>query len=88
MSLALIGQFFLGMVTNLYVNIPAHHPGAGAQNYFSGAASSLGWAISAGSSVWLAAHAALGCLLVVGAIESIAFAARSRSPLWIWASRA
>ena len=86
MSLALLVQFFLGMVTNLYVNIPAQHPGANAENYFSGAARSLGWAISAGSSVWLAAHAALGCLLVLGAIESIVFAARSRSALWIWAT--
>lgn len=84
MFLALIVQFFLGMVTNLYVSIPSSHPGANAQNYFTGAASSLGWTLSAGPGMWVAAHAALGCLLVLGGIESIVFAIRSRSALWIW----
>jgi hypothetical protein len=83
-SMALMVQFFLGMVTNLYVTIPTHHPGANAQNYFAGMAGSIGWAISAGSSLWLAAHAALGILLVLAGIEGIVFAARSRSALWIW----
>lgn len=84
MSLALVAQFFLGMVNNLYVTIPNQHPGANAHNYFSGVASSLAWAISVGSSTWLAAHVALGCLLVLVAIACIVLAARSRSALWIW----
>ncbi len=85
MCLLLVVQFFLGMVTNLYVTIPDHHPGANAQNYFSGAASSVGWAISGGA-VWLAMHATLGLLLVIGAIEFIVAAARSRNATWLWAS--
>jgi hypothetical protein len=86
MSLALIVQFLLGMVNNLYVTIPNQHPGANAHNYFSGAASSVAWAISVGSGAWLAAHVALGCLLVLVAIEFIVLAARSRSALWIWST--
>jgi len=85
-SLALVVQFFFGMVNNLYVTIPAQHPGANAHNYFSGAGSSLAWALSVGSSAWLAAHAALGCLLVLVGIECIVLAARSRSALWIWST--
>src|ERR1039457_2743854 len=70
LCLLLVVQFFIGMVTNLYVTIPAHHPGANAHNYFTGAASSVGWAISGGA-VWLAMHAALGLLLALGSLEFI-----------------
>src|ERR1022692_162894 len=35
---------------------------------------------------WLAMHAALGLLLVVGSVEFIVAAARSRSATWLWAS--
>lgn len=85
-SLLLVVQFFLGMITNLYVTIPDSHPGANAQNYFSGAASSVAWAISSGPSAWLPMHAALGLLLVLGSLEFIVFAARSRNKIWLWSS--
>jgi hypothetical protein len=85
LCLLLVVQFFIGMVTNLYVTIPAHHPGANAHNYFTGAASSVGWAISGGA-VWLAMHAALGLLLALGSLEFIVAAARSRNATWIWSS--
>src|ERR1017187_9324636 len=85
LALLLIVQFFIGMITNLYVNIPAHHPGAKAHNYFTGAASSVGWAVSDGG-VWLAIHAGLGLLLALGSLEFIVAASRSRDATWIWAS--
>jgi hypothetical protein len=65
----LLVQYLLGMVANLFVTIPAHHPGAGA-NYFSGSASGLGWVIPNGPG-WLAAHSALGLALVLTAIGSL-----------------
>jgi hypothetical protein len=68
--LLLLVQYLLGMVANLFVTIPAHHPGAGAANYFSGSASGLGWVIPNGPG-WLAAHAALGLALVLVAIASL-----------------
>jgi hypothetical protein len=83
LSLLLVVQFFVGMITNLYVTVPARHPGADAHSYFTGAVRSVGWAISGGSA-WLAIHAALGLLLALGSIEFIVFAARSRNRRWTW----
>jgi hypothetical protein len=57
-------QAGIGMVVNLYVTIPARHPGAHAADFLTGSASSVGWAISHGS-LALAVHAALGLALVV-----------------------
>jgi hypothetical protein len=45
------------MAVNLYVTLPARHPGAGAGNYFSGVASGLAWVIPSGPG-WAAAHGA------------------------------
>src|SRR5271166_5538336 len=69
--LLLLIQYLLGMTVNLYVTLPGRHPGAGASNYFSGAASGLAWVISAGPG-WAAVHAAFGLALVVAALASIA----------------
>jgi hypothetical protein len=57
-------QAGLGMVVNLFVTIPANHPGARASDYFTGSASSVGWALSHGA-LSLAVHAGLGLALVV-----------------------
>jgi hypothetical protein len=40
MIVAVLAQYAVGMVVNLFVTIPAHHPGAKPSNYFSGSASS------------------------------------------------
>ncbi len=69
--LLLLIQYLLGMAVNLYVALPGRHPGAGARNYFAGAASGLGWVISAGPG-WAAIHAAFGLALVAAALASIA----------------
>jgi hypothetical protein len=60
-------QTGVGMVVNLYVTIPSHHPGAGASNYFGGSASSVAWALGHGAPA-LVIHASLGLLLAVLAI--------------------
>ena len=70
--LLLLVQFLLGMVVNLFVNIPNHHPGAGAHNFFTGIASAISWVIPDGP-LWLAAHVALGLALVVAALANIAW---------------
>jgi hypothetical protein len=69
----LFAQYLLGMAVNVFVVIPARHPGANADDYFSGAASGLGWVISSGPG-WAAAHAAFGLTLVVAAIAAVALA--------------
>ena len=81
----LIVQFFVGMITNLYVTIPDHHPGAGASDFFSGAPAALGWAVASGPA-WLAVHAALGMALAVASLAFIVNAVRSGDRLWIWLS--
>jgi hypothetical protein len=73
---ALLAQFVLGMATNLFVTIPAHHPGANPKNYFVGAGHSLGWAITSGL-LPLAAHVILGIVLVVAGFVLIQLAASS-----------
>ena len=76
--LLLLVQYLLGMVTNLYVIIPGRHPGAGAHDYFTGAASGLAWVITYGP-VWAAAHAAFGLVRVVAAFASIGLTRRQGS---------
>lgn len=85
MTLLLLCQFVLGMAVNLFVTIPAHHPGAAPSNYFAGSARSIGWAIPHGGP-WLAAHVSLGLALVLGAITAIVLATRSGSRFAIGAS--
>ena len=81
----LIVQFFAGMITNLYVTIPANHPGAGTNNFFTGAPAALGWAVPSGPA-WLAVQAALGMALAAASLAFIVNAVRSRERMWIWLS--
>jgi hypothetical protein len=67
MALLLIAQSAVGMVVNLYVTVPAHHPGAQPANYFTGSLRSIAWALSHGT-LALAVHAALGIATVAIAI--------------------
>jgi hypothetical protein len=72
-------QAAIGMFVNLYVTIPAHHPGVRPANYFGGSARSVAWAVTHGPEA-LALHATLGLalvLVVIGvAVRSFAVAPR------------
>lgn len=78
--LLLIVQYLLGMAVNVFVVLPGRHPGANADNYFSGAASGLGWVVSDGPA-WAAAHASFGLALVVAALACIALTWRGSGRL-------
>jgi hypothetical protein len=80
--LLLLAQYLLGMVVNIYVVLPSHHPGAHAGNYFSGVASGIGWLIPDGPA-WAAAHAAFGLALVVAAYAAITLARGHRSRVYL-----
>jgi hypothetical protein len=69
--LLLLAQYLLGMAVNLYVVLPARHPGAHAGNYFAGVVSGVAWVIPHGPA-WAAAHAAFGLALVLVAFASLA----------------
>ena len=73
----LAAQFLLGTTVNLFVKIPTDHPGANPPEYFGGVVSSVSWAILHGG-VWLTLHAALGVLLVLAALGTLAQAIRLR----------
>lgn len=71
--MVLLIQFLIGMVVNLFVTVPGHHPGAKANDFFAGIASAIGWVIPDGP-VWLAAHVTLGLALVVASLANLAWA--------------
>lgn len=76
--LLLLAQYLLGMAVNIYVVLPASHPGASAGDYFTGAASGLAWVIPDGPA-WAGVHAAVGLALVLAAFASIALTHRHPS---------
>ncbi len=75
--LLLLAQYLLGMVTNLFVTLPGHHPGADAPDYFSGLVPAVAWVITQ-TSIWSALHAALGLALIVGGVVLAVIAVRLR----------
>jgi hypothetical protein len=81
MLAALLSQFALGIAVNLYVSIPAHHPGARSNDYIAGSWQSLVWALHHAPAV-LAAHTALGLLIVLTAaglvLQTLRLRRRSR----------
>lgn len=69
-------QAGLGMVVNLYLAVPAHHPGAHPANYFAGSLHSVAWAISHGAAT-LVVHTTLGLALTVFVVGTAVHALRS-----------
>jgi hypothetical protein len=83
--LLVLVQSGLGMDVNLYVTVPAHHPGAHSANYFAGSLHSVDWAIAHGAAM-LAVHATVGLALVVFVIGTAVHAWRSgRRAIGVWA---
>lgn len=73
----LLVQFLLGMVVNLFVKIPDHHPGANASDYLAGVVAAIVWVVPH-QAPWLAAHAVLGLILVVAGLGNVVSARRMR----------
>ncbi|HEX9413397.1 MAG TPA: hypothetical protein VF916_07815 [Ktedonobacterales bacterium] len=83
--LLLAAQFLVGMLVNLYVKVPASHPGADAPEYFSGVARGVAWALV--YSEWaLKVHAIVGLLVFLAALAILALAIRQRERAWIIAA--
>jgi hypothetical protein len=82
--LAILAQSSIGMAVNLYVTVPARHPGSKPSDYFAGSFRSVVWAIGHGATA-LAVHAAFGLALVILAFGVAVHAIRlGRRPVMIW----
>lgn len=83
-AIAVLVQAALGMLVNLHVTVPAHHPGARPSDYFGGSFHSVVWAIGHGSPA-LALHAAFGvalvCWVLVFAVRALG-SRRDAAALW------
>ena len=78
-------QFFIGMLVNLYIQVPAIHPGANSSNYFLGVVQGIVWALVSGP-LALLVHVALGLLLVLVSFILMGLAIASRRLSWIISS--
>ena len=78
MALALLVQYALGMVVNLYVTLPARDHGGGIL-------AAVGRAFANGPAA-VAIHAGLGLLLIVGSINLVVRSVQSRHRVLIWLS--
>lgn len=75
-------QFLAGMLLNLFVTIPASHPGRNASNYFSGGLHGLIWALTVHGGWALSFHVYLAVLLILGSISLFIRAAILRNKKW------
>ena len=80
--LLLAAQFLIGMVVNLYVQVPSVHPGAQASEYFTGVVQGIGWVLVHGTlALWI--HTVIGLLLVLASFILLGLAIASRQRVWI-----
>lgn len=77
-SMVLLAQFLLGIIINLFVDIPDTHPGAGA-NYLPGAWRSLGWVLT-DKWPYLALHVLVGLGLVAASLTFLVRGLLAGSP--------
>lgn len=84
--LVLLGvQFLFGMLVNLFVTVPAVHPGTNAPEYFSGVVQGVAWALF--NAQWqLLIHVVLGLLIFLLSIVLLILAIVSRRGAWITVS--
>lgn len=78
----LAAQFLVGMLVNLFVQVPAVHPGANAPEYFSGVVQGVAWALLH-APLWLQVHSILGLLLFIASLVLIGLAIAVRLRAWI-----
>jgi hypothetical protein len=78
----LAAQFLVGMLVNLFVQVPAVHPGSNAPEYFSGVVQGVAWALLH-APLWLQVHSILGLLLFIASLILIGLAIAARLKAWI-----
>jgi hypothetical protein len=83
--LLLATQFLIGMLVNLFIVVPAHHPGSNPPEYFSGVVTGVLWVLGDGT-LWLRLHAIIGLALFLSALILLGLAIASRRRAWIISS--
>jgi hypothetical protein len=78
----LAAQFLVGMLVNLFVQVPAAHPGSNAPEYFSGVVQGVAWALLH-ATLWLQIHTIVGLLLFIASLILIGLAIAARRRAWI-----
>ena len=78
-------QFLAGMAVNLFVRIPAAHPGANASNYFAGALAGIAWGLLHASAL-LQLHVFLGAVIWLLAIWVVVRVWRLGARSVVWAA--
>jgi glucan phosphoethanolaminetransferase (alkaline phosphatase superfamily) len=81
--LSMLGiQFILGMVLNLFVQLPKIHSGTSG-NFFSRFVHGFGWAITIGGGIVLTLHVLVAIGLLLGSLALLARAIAVRNKPWI-----
>jgi hypothetical protein len=78
----LAAQFLIGMVVNLFITVPAVHPGAQAPNYFLGVVQGVAWAL-VHAPFWLLIHVIIGLLVFLASIFLMVISIASRRREWM-----
>lgn len=76
-------QLLLGMWVNLWIVVPASHPGAHSPSYFAGLIPAIAWALGSAATM-LRLHVALGVLLFLASGATLYLAIRSGRRAWVW----
>jgi FtsH-binding integral membrane protein len=79
-------QFLAGMVLNLFIDIPKHHPGTIQGDYFSRSWESLVWALSGGAGWALVVHATIALILFLGTVFLFLRSLTPSGRGWRWGS--
>ena len=88
--LLLAAQFLLGVTVNLFVTVPASHPGTNAPEYFSGVYQGVSWALQQtlqqSTLLYLWLHVVIGLALSLLSIVLLIMSIVARRGGWITAS--
>lgn len=78
----LSAQFLVGMLVNLFVTVPAVHPGSSASNYYAGVFQGVIWALG-NATLYLLLHVIIGLLLFLDSIMLLIVSVAARRRAWI-----
>lgn len=78
-------QFLLGMILNLFVQLPTTHPGTSGA-YISRSLHGFGWAITIGGGIVLFLHVIVAIGLLLASLSLVVRAAATKSGSWLLTS--